>query len=436
MGEILAPLLTEFDPALSSEGALDPLGLYSIADSLAEKLAPGIRQRQSNPRYLTAIAVASAVCSGFDDDIAKDGVSEPWQVFEWYMVEGLVRSIEDNNEIRGSLPGIDKAKRALRDSLHLSASSYLKTPRVFGFHGVYRVLARRLDLIDQYGHLGEKGFELVTIWTKEQGLEGFYGAGDGTGRYNFQQLVSAVKDGLEEGAVNRSGTWDGWQFFKNYLAPFRYGKKESNYIFKLLVESSDSMRQLINFIVTDEGQNVWIETESERSFHEAFKLYVTDDLQNLLDTILAYEAFARLLQDAFDDCLYTMAKERGKVTPEKISKLPSVKSASERIPDMFAELSDYLQTFGESVRFEESFNSLAERVKPISWVQALLEHHRTVQKNKPPEGKNPWFERFDDGSVVIRPGYRRDEEALHNNSYVHPYRTIPLMSFVQDLGIV
>jgi hypothetical protein len=224
MGEISVPLLTEFDPALSSEGALDPMGLYSIADSLAEKLAPSVRQRQSHPRYLTAIAVASAVCLGFDDDkIGNDGVSEPWQVFEWYMVEGLVRSIEDNNEIRGSLPGIDKTKRALRDGLHLSASRYLKTPRVFGFHGVYRVLARRLDLIDQYGHLGEKGHELVTIWTKEQRLEGFYGAEDGPGRYSYQQLVSAVKDGLEEGAVNRSNAWDGWQFFKNYLAPFRYG---------------------------------------------------------------------------------------------------------------------------------------------------------------------------------------------------------------------
>jgi hypothetical protein len=49
------------------------------------------RERQVHPRYLTAIAVSEAACSDFgEDEIAGDGVSEPWNVFEWYMAEGLV----------------------------------------------------------------------------------------------------------------------------------------------------------------------------------------------------------------------------------------------------------------------------------------------------------------------------------------------------------
>lgn len=35
---MLMPLLSEEDPVASSEGSLDPLGLYQIADSLAVRL--------------------------------------------------------------------------------------------------------------------------------------------------------------------------------------------------------------------------------------------------------------------------------------------------------------------------------------------------------------------------------------------------------------
>ena len=112
---MLTPLLTEKDPAISSEGSIDPLGMYAIADSLAVRLVPGVRERQSHPRFLTAIAVSLAICSEFDDDrVASDGVSEPWQVFEWYLVEGLVRSLTDEDQLQG-LPGRDKAARAIQD---------------------------------------------------------------------------------------------------------------------------------------------------------------------------------------------------------------------------------------------------------------------------------------------------------------------------------
>ena len=39
------PHLSEHDPREISEGTIDPLGLYSIADALGTKLAPGIRER-------------------------------------------------------------------------------------------------------------------------------------------------------------------------------------------------------------------------------------------------------------------------------------------------------------------------------------------------------------------------------------------------------
>jgi len=93
MSYAIAPLLSERDEAESAEGGIDPLGLYTIADALGVRLVPGVRERQTHPRFLTAFAVSLAVCEAFDDEtLASDRSSEPWLVFEWYLVEGLVRS--------------------------------------------------------------------------------------------------------------------------------------------------------------------------------------------------------------------------------------------------------------------------------------------------------------------------------------------------------
>ena len=57
---MLLPLLSANDPTTNSEGTLDPLGLYLIADALGIKLIPGIRERMTHPRFLTLTAVSPA----------------------------------------------------------------------------------------------------------------------------------------------------------------------------------------------------------------------------------------------------------------------------------------------------------------------------------------------------------------------------------------
>jgi hypothetical protein len=86
---VLLPALTVLDEAESaSEVSIDPLGLYSIADALGVRLVPGVRERQRRPRFLTLLCASAVVCQNFPpDSVAEDGVSEPWQVFEWYVVE-------------------------------------------------------------------------------------------------------------------------------------------------------------------------------------------------------------------------------------------------------------------------------------------------------------------------------------------------------------
>ncbi len=434
---LLTPLLTEADPDISSEGSGAPLGLYPIADSLATRLVPGVRERQSHPRFLTAIAVSLAVCSEFDEErIAADKISEPWQVFEWYMVEGLVRRISDGNRLRG-LPGRDKADQAIRDKVPLSANRYLKTPSVYGFHGVYRLLSRTLGL-EVAGQLGELGYELLTTWANEQGLTGFYDSSKEPARDLYDKLVSAVDDGLKIGTVARKDGWSGWRFFEDHLAHDEIGRKEARVIRHALLDTDSIFRgQLLEFLISPKGQQLALEEYSERRVHRELASDCDAELRELLHAIMAYETFARLLQDAFDDCLYRMSTAKGKVSPKEFTSLRGVVRAHEKLPIISDELVQALAPFPEELnQFTKTFQGLVEPMPIQEWIEFLLEHHRRIQRRKPPNGKAPWFDQFDDGMCVIRTPYIRDNGGRYDNEYVHGYRTGSLWSFARDLRMM
>lgn len=435
------PLLSEADPRVSAEGSIDPLGTYVIADALAVRMIPGVRERQLHPRFLTSIAVSLALTSEFDDEmVASDGVSEPWQVFEWYLVEGIVRTTKDSKLLRG-LPGQDKVSRAIKDRVALSAKRYLKTPTVFGFHGIYRALARDVG-VERADRLGETGYVLATTWEKEQGLGGFLGSGDGPGKAVRRRLVDAMNDGLQNGAVARKGGWAGWQFFSDHLGIYEAGKREARVIGEALLDSSSGhRREVLQFLVSDLGREIWAaeatsKDRSERRFHEALLPAASLELRELLRAIDAYEKFCRFLQDAFDDCIQHLSNHQQRIKPSELAKLKGVGRAAAGIPEVFSEVAERLSPFGEAVRFQEHFGTLAERVTDLEWLERLLEHHRRVQFGKPPAGKAPWFDRFDDGSCMIRTGYIRDFGGRYDDKYVHAYRTTSLWSFACDLGMV
>ena len=69
------PILTLPDPVTTGEGVLDPLGLATIGERLAEQILPGLRARMQRPRFVTAIAACAAVCDGSEDRIASDNVT-------------------------------------------------------------------------------------------------------------------------------------------------------------------------------------------------------------------------------------------------------------------------------------------------------------------------------------------------------------------------
>jgi hypothetical protein len=204
-------------------------------------------------------------------------------------------------------------------------------------------------------------------------------------------------------------------------------------------------REVMEFLRTTEGvracrkvrerndtESVW----SERPFHDALRPVSSPSLKELLEAIGAYEVFARLLQDAFYECLHMLSNRKARTPVAELAGGKLIRKASDLVSEQFSIVTDVLAPIGESPRFIQSFQYVAEKESPKVWVARLLEHHRRVQTQKPPNGKLPWVERFDDGTYMVRPGYLREGGGLGDGSYVHAYRLSSLWSFATDLRLV
>src|SRR6476661_7408200 len=120
------PFLTSYDPPGTTEGTIDPLGLYQIADQLAVQLVPAVRERMQRVRFLTAMAVGSLVTEGLNNDITQRDTS-PYLVWEWFVIQAIVRRLSRDNDLAG-VAGRLMARRAVSRYGYLDARSYLKTP--------------------------------------------------------------------------------------------------------------------------------------------------------------------------------------------------------------------------------------------------------------------------------------------------------------------
>lgn len=438
------PLLSAWDPRLEAEGSIDPLGLYTVSEQIGSRLAPGVRERQTTVRFLTAIAVSHALAEEFPEDaLAKDGVSEPWQVFEWFLVEGLVRTLEDETELRG-IPGRAKAKRVVDEGLHLDRACYLKTPTVFGFHGVYRALAVALG-IETAGQLGPNGARLLAAWRADQGLCGFAGEGRGAGREVFEQLRRAIADGLEAGEAARVPHWGGWAFFRGHLAPRHIGPREKQVLGELLHGERVGFRhELVTTLTSPEGQRAaWAAFAQggrawDTALHELLLEQHADNqpLTALVRAAQAYERLARLLTDAFEEALFTLSEQRGKTALAELAAGPFARRAAAETSAAYANALARLNEIELGRAFEQNLSWLAQPLPAPDFMRLLLEHHVNVQRRKPPRGKAPWVECFDDGRYMVRAQYRRVAAPEDAAGYVNAYRAGPLWRFAWDLGWV
>lgn len=423
------PFVTAADPDRAGEGSLDPLGLARIAERLAGELAPEVTARMSRVRFVTAIAVASHVLLEPADLVGADG-TPAYLAFEWHVVEAFVRSRPETET--DAVPGIQKARARLREwSRHLHKESYLETPKVFGFHGVYKRLAKDLEIVDDNLVSLAHGDALVELWERDQGLEGFSTKRAGsTGGKFAAVLAGEVRRALDKGSVQLGANSKWWRAISSTLAPGSAGDKERRRLWRWITETRHPVRRELATLIA--ANREWQLAERE-TVERLLALDLSGELRTRLNAIVAYEAAVRSLDDGFQ-LLRSIASQRtpSAVSPGEVADHPKFRPVAETLPDALkvaAERLDEVGLTGLAVDLETTLGQLAERLPRAQLVEAILERHDAVQRAK---GKRSWFERDERGFAVRGIG-RLDGQFVERVEYLHPYRIYALRSFAQDL---
>lgn len=432
------PILTLVDEKISGEGALDPLGVATISDRLAEMILPGLRARMNRPRFLTAMAVCAAVCDGIEDQVAKDGTTPAYVVFEWLVVEGFARAAS-RDDTRFT-PGMLKAQAAKEASEPMRASSYLRVPTIFGFHGVYKPLGRHTGIIDDDMRLADNGYSLLKTWQAEEGLAGFLSTstGAGPGTKMRELLRSAVEAALVKGCTDRSGQWQGWSVLAERLAPGRIGGDEAMFIERLLLDTKAGTRGEVYRLV--EGATLPDEMPEAEVIATHLLPKASPELRPRLKAIVDFEAACTLLESSLGWIQYISSQAGARaITPKDFAASEHVQRITSKLPDTLnaaetsiTNLPDALSTQQEMAELARSFDHV--RTPEALFETVLLRHHE-VQHNKAPDGKRPWFERAPDGSTFVRVPYRMSSPPAASAEWGRPYRVNTVRRFLDDLKV-
>jgi hypothetical protein len=428
---VALPSLTAFDPETTSEGTLDPLGLYQIADQLATRLVPAVRERMQRIRFLTAMAVGALVTQ----DLAADPEQPecpPHQIWEWLVVEAMVRTQNTDDPLRG-VPGTLVTSRAIDDFGYVDFRSYLKTPRVFGFHGVYKRLAVHVGLVDSDLAPRPEAEQLVNAWARDRGFTGLRDA-----RPLFRAWAEAVERSLAcEPCRTRPGwtqTDQRWNELASAFLPGDIGTRERQVLRNALC--SDGDRSLGALSLIWELQPEFNDNDYQEESLHARLSETRPSLVPLLSAIAAYERFCRSLEDGFDLIrdsagrqssfgyeIGSIAGDAGFV--EAVHDLPNrARQAEHRLGELDSEIRGL---------FCERFQPFLEPMAPGQIAHALCEHHESIQKGKSEVGKRPWFDRLGGDRIHLRQRYRIPPYQPRPGRYVHAYRGLPIRSFFQDI---
>ncbi|HYD48553.1 MAG TPA: hypothetical protein VEB21_09405 [Terriglobales bacterium] len=409
---------------------MDPLGLYQIADQLAVQLVPAVRERMQRVRFLTAMAVGALVTEGIDDDVRQRDAS-PYLVWEWLIIEAFIQEMGDSDGLAGT-PGTLVARRALGQHGYLDARSYLKTPRIFGFHGVYKRLAIHLGLVDVHLRAGPNAEPLVNAWARDRGLSGYQDA-----QSLLSQWAAVVRGCLAEAPPRTKLGRAAATKLAEAFAPGAAGFREKRCLRELLKAEDD--RRLGALPV------LW-QLQSELGDDEFCEELLHDELERrepvygqLLRAIRAYEKFARSLQDAFDVLKAVAATSDGQGSAlNAVARDPEFKQSMTGLHERFEQAHRALGEVGFAKLslqnlFHTRFIAFADPLSAGDCAAALCDHHVAVQRGKSADGKRPWFDRIGRDRIYIRLAYRQPRRAIQPDRYVHDYRGWPIRRFHGDL---
>ncbi len=438
------PRASAYDPPMAGEGRLDPLGLGSIADRIADTYARPLRARMRRVRFLTSMALGGLFIpdlSGVEPAVPGDS---PDIAFERIIVECLARSNSNDVQLDSGIPGITKAHAALLTKSRLSARGYLKSPSVFGFFGIYRPLATALGLNDRGGGTLEPGMTLLEGLQADQNISGLTTFTHGSqGAQLVDWLTQETGRSLETGSNTFRARSPFVEVITRIANPGGAGPQERKALRALLSNplasshpQDDETYLEILRLISETETGSWSEVEIVAYLLGAGSEQVRVRMQLLVD----FEDFARDLTWAFTEYRYLGSHAMGGVPG------PAALQQGEVIADVAPVIGQRYQSVvrrmheaiefgidpGLVSRFSESFGQFAEVSSATDFIQLLMVHHSSIQRNKAPHGKRAWLEEISRGWAV-RPLFSVPEKPEQLVTFVHPYRLRAAANFLVDI---
>jgi hypothetical protein len=419
------PQISAYDPPIFGEGSLDPMGLAAISDRLADRLIPGIRARMQKVRFVTAMAVSSLVCETLADELSGDDISTPSICFEWLFLEAFIRRLKPS-ELPSGLPGSMKTRAVLERGERLSAATYLKGPRVFGFHGVYKPFAIDVGIVSEDLAPGPRAVELVRTWEKEVGLDGFADSVTGSrGASIRRRLTQETRETLRNGrcTIKTSSKSFGW--LARSLHPDNAGAAERALLRQLVSTGPHALRNELTRLLPATHKET-----SDNQLLDTIRNRCSPELRAVVETVRAYEWFAKLLDRAFRSlCTISYSMGTQPITPDLMRDNNLFKESANLIPGAYQDALERMVEIGVEQSMEERLGEFGIKRQVDEFIELLINHHEQVQAQKPPAGKRSWFDPLQSGWVV-RSAYGTTSPAELDGPYVHPVRVSSLHQFL------
>lgn len=436
------PFTSAYDPPMEGEGRLDPLGLGQLADRIADSYARPVRARMKRIRFLTAMALGGKIAPELMDVTPAVAGDTPEIAFERVVIESLARAGSGGLQLDTGIPGITKAQAALMGKLRLDARGYLKTPKVFGFSGVYRPLATATHLLDANGGTLPAGESLLEGLNHDARRNSEFESDPSSSEF-LEWITQATADGLREGRNTFRKKSPHVQSLAMIAAPQLAGPKERSALSQVL-HSPDSAGH-----VEDEAAYLEVlslisqapeELGSEVDWVDYLRARGSEGLRARMNMLITFEDFGRDLLWAFETYRFLSSQSVGGVPAGGVLATDEVlTTVAQTIGNRYRttltameRASDFGVDVDISARFTHSFADFDRPMNSLELLDTLMLHHSEVQRAKPPMGKRPWLQSLN-GHWVCRPLFYIKEPVARRETFIHPYRLDTLVRFLADV---
>lgn len=425
------PHLSAYDPGTSGESGLDPLGFAGTAEALVNEVAPGIRARMSDLRSVTATAVFAHALLPVAGERTADGTATWDIVAEWMLVEAALDARLTGSD---TLPGMQKAGRSRE---RITAQTYLKGPRVFGFTGVHRPYSLHTAVIDTDGCPAASAEQLLRAWEQDCGLVGFVDDDPGTAGAEFRaDILRHVRSSLRASQSKAPKAF--LPDVCRHVRPPALRPRERAAHRELLdkpvsaagTDPDNSLRIELGRWMRSQPPGTHDGSTNTEVLQAAQSAGLSEDLTVALEAVAAYERASSAVDATFRNLLAAATTSNSAIVePRRDEAREFVADLAREVPPLVRAAVDAAAAVSERLagRVEQDLCLFGALSSPEYAWQALVERHDQVQQAR---RKSPWLVDTPQGPQVRSP-YRR-ADTVEPRSWIHPLRLTTLWRFVED----